>query len=48
MPQAVALAFPRRVRLHVKGEEEAKAWDWPVRLQKALGKGYMKVKVVGE
>jgi hypothetical protein len=42
MPQAVALAFPRPVRLHVKEEAEARAWDWPIRLQQALGEEYLK------
>jgi hypothetical protein len=48
VPQAVALAFPRKVRLHVKDEEAAKAWAWPVQLGKALGKEYVQVKVVGD
>jgi hypothetical protein len=48
MPQAVALAFPRRVRLYVRHAGEVKAWDWPVRLQKALGKEYLQVRRSGE
>jgi cephalosporin-C deacetylase-like acetyl esterase len=48
MPQAVALAFPRQVRIYVKDDEEAKAWEWPVQLQKALGKEYLQVRTVGE
>jgi hypothetical protein len=47
MPQAVALAFPRKVRLHVKSEEAAKAWGWPLRLQQALGENHLQVRVVG-
>ena len=43
MPQAVALAFPRDVRLYVK-DDEADAWEWPLRLQKALGKEYLQVR----
>jgi hypothetical protein len=48
MPQAVALAFPRKVRLYVKDDDEAKAWEWPVQLQKALGQDYLQVRKVGE
>jgi hypothetical protein len=40
MPQAIALAFPRKVRLYVKDDAEAKAWEWPMQLQKALGQEY--------
>ena len=36
MPQAVALALPRPVRLHV-GADEAKGWEWTEQLQKAVG-----------
>ncbi|MGH7221688.1 MAG: alpha/beta hydrolase family protein [Gemmataceae bacterium] len=48
MPQAVALAFPRKVRLYVKDDSEAKVWDWPMRLQKALGQDYLQIRRVGE
>lgn len=44
MPQAVALAFPRPVRLSVKDDAEARAWAWPLALQKALGKDYLRVR----
>ena len=47
MPQALALAFPCKVRLYVKDDEEAKGWDWPLRLQKALGQDYLQVRKVG-
>jgi hypothetical protein len=48
VPQAVALAFPRKVRLYVKDDAEAKAWEWPMRLQKALGQEYLQIRQVGE
>jgi hypothetical protein len=48
MPQAVALAFPRPVRLYVKDEAAAVAWDWPLALQKALGHEYLRVRRVGD
>jgi dienelactone hydrolase len=47
-PQAVALAFPRPVVLHVRGEADRTDWDWAVRLQRALGEDGAKLKVVGE
>jgi len=48
MPQAVALAFPRKVRLYVKDGAEAKTWDWPMQLQKALGQEYLQIRRVGD
>ena len=47
-PQALALAFPKPIRLYVKDAAEEKVWDWPLRLQKALGQEYLKLRVVGE
>lgn len=46
MPQALALAFPRAIRMYVKDEEEAKAWEWPLQLQKALAKDYLRIRTV--
>jgi hypothetical protein len=48
MPQALALAFPRPIRLYVKDDAEAKAWSWPLDLQKSLGQEYIKIRVVHE
>jgi hypothetical protein len=48
MPQAVALAFPRAVRLYIKDDAEGAAWDWPTRLQKALGQESLKIRPVGD
>jgi hypothetical protein len=48
MPQAIALAFPRKVRLYVKDDAEAKAWEWPMQLQKALGQDYLQIRRVEE
>ncbi len=48
MPQALALAFPRKVKLYVKDDAEAKKWDWPLQLQKALGQENVQVRKVGE
>jgi acetyl esterase/lipase len=48
MPQALALAFSRNVRLYVKDDAEAKAWEWPLELQKALGEGYLQIRKVGD
>jgi hypothetical protein len=48
MPQALALAFPKQIRLYVKDEAEAKRWDWPLQLQKSLGAEHLKIRQVGE
>jgi hypothetical protein len=48
VPQAVALALPRELRLHVKDEEQARAWDWPRQLQKALGGEALRILITGE
>ncbi|HZV04723.1 MAG TPA: prolyl oligopeptidase family serine peptidase [Gemmataceae bacterium] len=48
MPQAVALAFPRKMRLYVKDDAEAKSWEWAMQLQKALGQEYLQIRRVGE
>ena len=47
-PQALALAFPKQVRLYVKDEAEARRWEWPLQLQKALGQEYLTIRPVGE
>lgn len=50
LPQAMALAFPKAIRLYVKDDAEAKAWEWPLELQKALvadpEKAYLKIRKV--
>jgi hypothetical protein len=48
LPQALALFFPRPIYLYVKDEAEAGAWDWPIRLQQALGQEYLKIHRVGD
>jgi hypothetical protein len=48
IPQAVALAFPRKIRLYVKDDAGAKAWDWPMRLQKVLGQDDLQIRRVEE
>jgi dienelactone hydrolase len=45
MPQAVALAFAREVRLHVKSDAETKHWAWPMQLQKSLGRQSLKISI---
>jgi hypothetical protein len=47
-PQAVALALPRKVTLHVGKEADRAKWEWPAQLQKALGTGGLAVKVAGD
>jgi dienelactone hydrolase len=46
-PQAVALALPRQVKLYVKGSGE-QAWEWPLRLQKALGGNSLQIRTVAD
>lgn len=47
MPQAVALAFPKQLRLYVKDDTEAKAWEWALQLQAALEQEPLKIRQVG-
>jgi hypothetical protein len=48
VPQALALASPRPIRLYVKNAEEARKWDWPMQMQKALGRNSLQIRVVSE
>jgi hypothetical protein len=48
LPQALALALPRNIRLHVKDDLAAKAWEWPLRLQTSLGEKRLQVRKVGD
>jgi len=47
-PQAVALAFPQKVTLHVRTPADRTAWDWPARLDRMTGGDHLTIKVVGE
>lgn len=47
-PQAVSLARPRRVTLHVGQQSDRAAWNWPLRLQQTLGGDSLRVKVAGD
>jgi dienelactone hydrolase len=46
-PQAIALAAPRPVRLYVADDAEAKAWAWPLDLQRKLGTPTLQLRAVG-
>jgi hypothetical protein len=48
VPQAVALALPRKIAIHVRNEADRAGWDWGFRLQRSLGSDALTVKVVGE
>ncbi|HEY7327721.1 MAG TPA: prolyl oligopeptidase family serine peptidase [Gemmataceae bacterium] len=48
VPQAVALAFPRKVRLYVKDDTEARTWEWAMQMQRALGQEYSQIRRVEE
>lgn len=48
MPQAVAMALPRPVRLHVRDESEGRAWDWPLQFQRTLQQEFLRIHQDGE
>jgi hypothetical protein len=48
IPQAVALAFPRPIHIYTKEGSATASWKWPLQLQDALGREYLKVRHVGE
>ena len=48
LPQALALAQPRPIRLYVRDEAEARNWRWALELQKALGAETLKIRTVGD
>jgi hypothetical protein len=43
MPQALALVFPRQVNLTPAKASERSPWDWPMRLQQALGADCLRI-----
>lgn len=47
VPQAVALAAPRKTTIHTKADDSRTAWEWPLRIQAATG-GTPTLKVVTE
>jgi hypothetical protein len=47
-PQALGLMLPRKVILYEKDEAAAKAWAWPIQLDKTLGSGAMKIRTVAD
>lgn len=47
-PQAVALAGPRRVTLHLKDEAGRSDWAWVDTLQRATGEPVVTIRIVGE
>ncbi len=48
MPQAIALALPRKMLIYVKDDNEAARWQWPVGLQKALGVQSLQIRKVSD
>ena len=48
MPQAIALALPRQVRIYVKDDAEAQRWHWADEVQKALGLKALQLRTVKE
>lgn len=45
LPQAVALAEPREVELHVADAAAARAWTWPEHLQEILGRKFLRIRL---
>src|SRR5262249_14650566 len=43
VPQAVVLAFPRRITLTGKDARTGKPWEWAQQFQALLGKNYLKI-----
>jgi hypothetical protein len=48
VPQALALALPRKVVLHSRTGADRAGWDWALRLQQTLGNGDVVMKLVGD
>lgn len=48
IPQVVALAMTRPIRITVHNPLEVNKWDWPIRLQKMLGTDRLKIDGKGE
>jgi hypothetical protein len=48
MPQALALVAPTPVRLYVKDEAEAMAWEWTVQFSNGVAKGTLTIRTVGD
>jgi acetyl esterase/lipase len=44
LPQALALAFPKQIRLYVTDEGDAQVWQWPMHLQEALGGEFLRIR----
>ena len=47
MPQAMALALPRQIRVYVQDKAEGRAWQWPLELQALLGQKGLLIQEVG-
>jgi dienelactone hydrolase len=48
IPQAIALAGPRPVSVHIRAASEKTAWEWPERLARATGHQRFQIIPVGE
>lgn len=48
MPQALALCYPKNVKLYVKDQATKNLWAWALELQQALGKETIQTRIVGE
>jgi hypothetical protein len=48
MPQAVALAAPRKVMLYLEKEGDRVTWGWPAGLEERLGTKFLQLRVLGK
>lgn len=44
LPQAVALAFPRAIRMYVSYYAEMRNWEWPLQLRQVLGQKHLQTR----
>jgi len=47
IPQALALMFPRKVKLYSHDKDEFKPFIWAEKLQSVIGKEFLQERVVG-
>jgi hypothetical protein len=47
IPQALALLYPRKVKLYFQNKDESKPFSWVDEFQKVMGKEFLQQRVVG-
>jgi hypothetical protein len=46
IPQALALLYPRKVKLYFQNNDESKSFNWVDEFQKAMGKEFLQYRVI--